>query len=103
MAATLKVTRDVEFPRLELRRGRFEISVDGENVGWIENHGTSQTSVGPGRHTIQLRKGRYSSRDESFDVADDEVVTFRCHGALIWPTYVASIMLPSLAISLRRA
>jgi hypothetical protein len=35
-------------------------------------------------------------------VADDEVVNFRGHGAMLWPRYVASIVKPDLAISLRR-
>jgi hypothetical protein len=29
-------------------------------------------------------------------------VNFRCHGAGIWPIYVASIVRPDLAISLKR-
>ena len=48
-------------------------------------------------------KGRYSSRVETFDVADGGVVGFRCHGALMWPTYVASILKPDLGISFRPA
>ena len=44
----------------------------------------------------------HSSRDHSFDVADEEVVNFRCHGAMVWPRYVASIVRPDLAISLKR-
>ena len=43
-----------------------------------------------------------SSRTRSFDAADGEVVNFRCNGARIWPTYVASIVKPDLGISLRR-
>ena len=42
-------------------------------------------------------------RVEAFDVSDGGVVSFRCHGAMIWPTYVASILKPDLAISLRPA
>jgi hypothetical protein len=58
--------------------------------------------IDPGHHTIGVRKSRYSSRDHSFDVADGEVVSFRCHGTRIWPMYVASIVIPGLAISLKR-
>jgi len=36
------------------------------------------------------------------DVAGDEVVTFRCHGAMLWPRYVASLAKPDLAIPLTR-
>jgi hypothetical protein len=101
MSATLRVTHEVGFG-IELRRGRFEISVDDKGLGSLENHETVETPLEPGRHTIRIRKGRYSSRDHSFDVADGEVVSFRCHGARIWPMYVASIIVPNLAIALKR-
>ena len=100
MSATLKLTR--EGAGIELRRGRFEISVDGKGVGSIENHEAVETRVEPGHHTLRIRAGRYSSRDHLFDVADGDVVTFRCHGTMIWPRYVASIVKPDLAISLKR-
>lgn len=101
MPATLRMTRKVAFG-IELRRGQFEIMVDGRSVGAIEYHGTVETSIEPGRHTLRIRKGRYSSKDHSFDVADGEAVSFRCHGARIWPMYVASIFMPNLAIALER-
>jgi hypothetical protein len=56
----------------------------------------------PGRHTLRIRKGRYSSREYSFDATDGETVSFRCHGAMVWPRYVASLVKPDLAISLKR-
>jgi hypothetical protein len=99
--ATLRLTREVGFA-IELRRGRFEISVDGKNAGSIENPETVETPLEPGHHTVQLRKGRYTSRCRSFDAAEGEDVSFRCHGANIWPTWVASFVVPSLAISLKR-
>ena len=101
MSATLRLTRDPGFG-VELRRGSFEISVDGMNAGSIADHETVETPVEPGLHTMLIRKGRYSSRNRSFDVADGDVVTFRCHGARIWPTWVASFVVPNIAISLRR-
>ena len=100
MTATLSLTR--ESVGIELRRGRFEISVDGKTVGSLERHETVETPLEPGHHTLRMRAGRYSSRDRTFDVADGEVVNFRCHGAMIWPTYVASIVKSDLAISLKR-
>ena len=102
MPATLRLTRETPFA-IELRRGVFDISVDGKTVGSIENHGTVEVPLEPGHHALRMRAGRYSSRVEAFDVADGAVVSFRCHGALIWPTYVASILKPDLAISLRPA
>jgi hypothetical protein len=98
MSATLRLTR--EGVGIELRRGQFEISVDGKSVGSIEYGETVETPLEPGRHTLRLRVGRYSSRDCSFDATDGEIVGFRCHGAMVWPRYVASLIKPDLAISL---
>ena len=100
MSATLRVTRETPFA-IELRRGVFEIEVDGKAVGSIENHETVETPLEPGHHTLRIQAGRYSSRDRSFDQADGGVASFRCHGGNIWPIYVASIFKPDLAISLK--
>ena len=87
---------------IELRRGTFDISLDGETIGTIKRGDVVERPVEPGNHTVQIRAGRYSSRPHRFDIAEDEQVTFRCHGAMMWPRYVASIVKPDLAISLRR-
>lgn len=100
MSATLRLARETPMA-FELRRGAFEIAVDGKTVGAIESHDTVEVPVEAGRHTLQIRAGRYSSRAKSFDVADGGAVSFRCHGAMVWPTYVASFLKPDLAISLR--
>jgi hypothetical protein len=100
VAATLSLTR--EGAGIELRRGRFEILVDGESVGSLELHETVEPPIEPGHHSLRIRAGRYSSREVPFDVTDGEVVNFRCHGTMIWPRYVASIVKPDLAISLKR-
>jgi hypothetical protein len=100
VSTTLTLTRETPFA-FELRRGTFEIDVDGKAVGSIESHATVEVPVQPGRHTLQIRKGRYSSRAESFDAADGGVVSFRCHGAMIWPTWAVSFLVPGLGISLR--
>lgn len=101
MPATLRLTRDQSIP-VELRRGRFDVFVDGERVGSIENHENFEVQVEPGRHTLGLRKGRYSSQEVSFDVGDGHTVSFRCHGAMIWPTWLLSLVVPTMAISLRQ-
>jgi hypothetical protein len=101
MSATLRLTRNVGSAAFELRRGRFDILVDGKPVGSLSNHDTVETPVEPGHHSLVLRKGRYSSRTIVFDAADGEVVSFRCNGARIWPTYVASILKSDLGIRLR--
>lgn len=100
MSATLTLRR--EGVGIELRRGRFEISLDGESVGSLEFHETFETPLECGHHTLRIRAGRYSSRSHSFDAADGEGVNFRCHGAMMWPRYVVSIVKPDFAISLKR-
>jgi hypothetical protein len=101
MSATLKLTREVGFA-FELRRGQFDVLVDGNTVGSINYRETIERPIEPGRHDVRIRAGRYSSQDHSFDIADGEVASFRCHGASLWPRYVASIIKPDLAISLKK-
>jgi hypothetical protein len=97
----LRLTR--EGIGIELRRGTFEITVDGDDIGSIQRHESVEKTLEPGHHTLQLRTGRYTSHRRSFDLSDGEIVNFRCHGARIWPAYVASIFKPDLAIGLKRA
>jgi hypothetical protein len=101
VSATLKVTHEVGFG-FELRRGRFDVLVDGHIAGSLENHETVEIPIDPGRHSVRIRKGRYSSQDHSFEVTDGDVIDFRCHGTRIWPRYLASLVVPNLAISLKR-
>lgn len=100
MPGTLKLTR--KGFGMELRRGQFEISVDGRDIGSLNYGDTVEAQVEPGHHTLRIRAGRYSSRDCPFDAGDGEVVSFRCHGAMVWPRWVASFVKPDLAISLVR-
>jgi hypothetical protein len=65
MSATLKLTR--EGFGIELRRGRFEISVDNNSVGSIKRHETVETPIEPGHHTLRIQAGRYSSESRAFD------------------------------------
>jgi hypothetical protein len=103
VSATLSVTRKVSYPRFfEFQRGRFEISLDGKDVGSLEKRETIGTPLEPGHHSLRIRKGRYSSQDRSFDAAEGEVVNFHCRGATTVPTYLASIVKPDVAISLKR-
>ena len=99
MSATLRLTRQVGSSLPELRRGRFEVSVDGKDVGSLENKDIFQAQIDPGRHTLRLHKGRYASRELDFEVADGNTVTLRCHGARVWPTWLLSFAIPSMAIS----
>jgi ABC-type transport system involved in multi-copper enzyme maturation permease subunit len=100
MSATLTMRR--EGVGIELRRGPFEIELDGSTVGRVGRHETFETKVEPGHHTLQLRAGRYSSQPHAFDVADGTDVAFRCHAPMVWPRYAASLIAPALGISLKR-
>lgn len=101
MSASLRLLREGSVG-FELRRGTFDIELDGADVGSIEWHETKEVPLEPGHHTLQLRAGRYRSRARSFDIRDESVASFRCHGAMLWPRWVASALKPDLAISLVR-
>jgi hypothetical protein len=100
VSATLKLVR--EGLGMELWRGRFGVTVDGQSLGSLEYLETIEAPVEPGRHTLLVGRGRYSSLAHCFDAFDGETVTFRCHGAMVWPRFVASLVKPDLAISLLR-
>jgi hypothetical protein len=86
---------------IELHRGTFEIALDGTDVGTIKWHETFELPIQPGRHVLRIRSGRYSSLDRTFEVPDEEVANFQCHGAMMWPRYVLSLVKADWAISLR--
>ena len=100
MTATLKLTHRAI--GVEVRRGTYDVVLDGERAGSLELNGTFETPVQPGRHTLQVRNGRNSSRPKTFDAAEGEIVSFRCSGKSILPIFLLSFVVPSLAISLRR-
>jgi len=101
MPATLELTRKA--PVMELQhRGTFDVLVDGKRVGSIKSDGNKiETPVAPGRHTLQVSEGRYSSRELSFQVTDGQVISFRCHGRRIPPIWLMSFVVPMWALKLR--
>jgi hypothetical protein len=99
MATTLKVTH--KGMGVEVRRGTFDIVVDGERVGSLEMSDTIEIPIEPGHHTLQVRNGRNSSRTLTFDAAEDQVVAFRCTGKRFLPIFLLSFVVPRLALSLR--
>jgi hypothetical protein len=100
MSATLKLTHKTI--GVEVRRGTYEILLDGKRVGSVELNDTFETPLEPGRHTLKLRSGRNSSRTKTFDAADGEIVRFRCSGKSIVPIFLLSFAVPSLALSIHR-
>lgn len=100
MTATLKVTHKAI--GAEVRRGAYDIEVDGKRVGSVNMNDTFETPVEPGPHALEVRDGRNSSRAETFDAADGEIVAFRCTGKRFLPLFLASFFVPSLALVLVR-
>lgn len=100
MPATVKLTRHLI--GVQIRRGPFDVLVDGKSAGSIDAHDTIETPVEPGRHTLQLRHGRYSSRTAAFDADEGQVVAFRCGEKRFLPIFLVSFVVPSLAIPLKR-
>jgi hypothetical protein len=84
------------------RRGTYDVVLDGERVGSLELNDPIEMPVEPGRHTLQVRNGRNSSRTKTFDAAEGETVAFRCSGKSILPIFLLSFVVPSLALSLHR-
>jgi hypothetical protein len=100
MSATLKLTH--KSIGVEVRRGTYDVVVDGTSIGSLAMNDTIETPLEPGRHSLQVRDGRKSSRTMSFDVADGGVVAFRCTGKSILPIFLLSFVVPSLALTLVR-
>jgi hypothetical protein len=75
MSATLKLTHKTI--GAEIRRGTYDAVVDGKPVGSVELNETIDIPVEPGRHNLQVRNGRRSSRTKTFDVAEGEIASFR--------------------------
>jgi hypothetical protein len=99
VAATLQLIR--EPIGMELRRGTFRVVLDGNDIQSIERHQTIEVPIEPGHHTLQVKAGRYASGRHAFDATDGETVSFRCSGSRVWPLYVASIVKPDLALTLK--
>ncbi len=100
MSAALKLTHKAI--GAEVRRGTYDVVLDGERVGSVAMNDTFEMPITSGRHTLQVRDGRNSSRTRTFDAADGETVAFRCTGKSILPVFLLSFIVPSLALSLRR-
>jgi hypothetical protein len=100
VSATLKLTHKAI--GAEVRRGAYEVVVDGQSAGSVEMNATIHLPIEAGRHTVQVRNGRNSSRDEVFDAVASETVAYRCTGKRFLPIFLASFLFPSLALKLKR-
>ena len=100
MTAILKMTH--KSIGAEVRRGTYEIIVDGDLAGAVEMNKTIEIPIESGSHTLQLRSGRNSSRAQTFEAAEGQTVAFRCTGKSMLPVFLLSFVVPSLALQLRR-
>jgi hypothetical protein len=75
MSGTLTVTHKAF--GAEVRRGTYDVVLDGDRVGSVDMNDTFEIPVEPGRHNLQVRSGRNSSRTVTFDTVDDGRVAFR--------------------------
>jgi hypothetical protein len=62
---------------------------------------TIEIPVEAGRHTLQVRSGRNSSRTATFHAVEGQVIAFRCTGKRFLPIFLVSFLVPRLALSLR--
>jgi hypothetical protein len=100
VAATLRLAHKAI--GAEVRRDPYEILLDGQRAGTVEMNDTFELPVEPGPHTVQIRDGRKSSSTESFDAVEGETVAFRATGKRFLPIFLASFVVPSLALKLKR-
>src|ERR1039458_9981404 len=101
MSATLKLTHKAI--GVEVRRGTYDVVVDGESAGKASRKDTIEIPIEAGHHPLQARNGRNLSRTLTFDAAEGQVVAFRCTGKRFLPIFLLSFVVPRLALSLRPA
>lgn len=100
MLATLKITHKAI--GAEVRRGTYDIFVDGKRSGSVEMNATTEIPVDSGHHELQIRDGRKLSSIEAFDAVEGDSVAFRCTGKRFLPIFLASFAFPKLALKLVR-
>ena len=100
MPATLKLTHKAI--GAEVRRGTYDVVVDGERAGSVEmNHGSryqSSLDVTP----CEFAMDETRAAPQTFDAAEEEIVAFRCTGKRLLPIFLASLAVPRLALKLVR-
>jgi len=99
MSATLKLTH--KSIGAEVRRGTYDVVVDGERAGSVDMNETVEIPIGAGHHTLQVRNGRNLSRTLPVDAVEGQVLAYRCTGKRFLPIFLVSFVVPRLALSLR--
>ena len=99
MSATLKLAHTAI--GVEVRRGTFDVVVDGQRVASLEMNETIEMPIEAGPHALQVRNGRNLSRILNFNAVEGQVIAFRCTGKRFLPIFLASFVVPRLALALR--
>lgn len=99
--ATVIVVR--KFGGIIGRNHKWQVLIDGADVGTIAINQTVELPVGPGQHTLRLRtSGRLTSPERSFEIAEGEQIRFSGHSQFLWPLMLAALVKPDFWIRLNR-
>jgi hypothetical protein len=102
MSATLRLERGMPMAVGDRKRS-WQILLDGKNVGQIALSEAFETSIEPGRHTLQLTStNTRRSPERAFTAADESVTEFSCHVQPIWPLLLMALVLPGRWIALKQ-
>ena len=74
MTATLKLTHKTI--GVEVRRGTYDVVLDGKPAGSLKLNDPIEIPVEPGHHTLQVRNSRNTSGTKTFDAAEGETSSF---------------------------
>lgn len=97
MAATLQLTRHIGWARRP-----WPISLDGSPVRSIGPGESIEIVIDPGHHVLRLGGHRSRSPARSFEVAEGEVVSFRCRSRYTLGGIIFGLLWPDFRISLRQ-
>jgi hypothetical protein len=101
MTAELRLSR--QWGSYAVRGKSWQVIVDGKVVGTIDHRQTIDLPVDPGEHTLRVKASeRYISAERRFEAVDGQAVNFRCHGPLVLPMLLISLVKPDLWITLRQ-
>ena len=101
MGATLKLTHKAI--GVEVRRGTYDIVVDGQRAGSLEMNDTIEIPIEPGRHTLQ--SSQWPKLQPNSDLRSPPRAKPSPSDAperVFLPIFLASFVVPSLALQLRR-
>jgi hypothetical protein len=100
MSATLKLTRHLG--GMAYTSQKWPIAIDNKIVESIGQSQTVELRIEPGHRTLRLGSKRHLSPERTFQVADGEVVNFRCRGKYGLGAYIIALIKPDFWIWLNQ-